>query len=298
MDGKTIIGLEITLAVGCPNLCTHCPQKLLLSRYPKGTPRVFTLERLQQCLETVPTWIHLAWTGFGEPFMCPDATKIMLWAHDRGHIAAISTTLRGATHEDIDAIAGLPWKTTVLHVPDAEGLMSIPVDDDYVSRFEHAVNAWKGHADFIFGNYVTPHHRLLPIMLKSGIHIPRFGFHDRAGLISWLPHHQKVGEVPLCGKMFRGNLLPNGDLCLCCDDYGLRHVWGNLLTDDYMRVFKGDRFQKFLADLKDPNSGVLCRYCTDNSEQGWDMEHLPDEVKTHKAYGFGDLMDQFGYGTK
>lgn len=278
MDQKTIIGLEVSLSIppnGCPNACWHCPQATLVSHYPKDAPREFTLANLQRCLETVPTTRHLAWTGFSEPFLCRDAVPIMLWAHQRGHTAMISTTLRGITHEGIDAIAGLPWKCTVIHVPDAEGWMKIPVTDEYVSLFEHAVRAWKHHADFVFGNYATPHPKLLPIMEASGVPIPRFGLHDRCGTVEGLPHHRHMGRIPLCYKMFCGNLLPNGDVCLCCDDYGLQHVWGNLNTENYADIYRGKKFKAFLEQLKDPESTVLCRTCMDGYKQGFDPEHPP-----------------------
>ena len=33
-------------------------------------------------------------------------------------------------------------------------------------------------------------------------------------------------------------LLPNGDVVLCCMDYSIKHTIGNLLNDDYEKLFK------------------------------------------------------------
>lgn len=297
MDGKTIIGLEVSLKVGCPVDCSYCPQATLRAAY-KGD-RVFTLERFRECLRTVPTWRHLAFTGFSEPFTCPDAVPIMQWAFERGHVCAISTTLTGLTHEKIDAIAGLPWKTTVIHTPCMDGAMRVKVDAAYLELLDHAITAWKHHADFVPSSFRGPKYpEIEAVFAKHGYTLPNFGLHDRCGLIPWLRHIRIPGEIPLCGKMFCGNLLPNGDLCLCCDDYGLQHVFGNLLTEDYPKIYEGERFQKFMADCLDPNSEVICRYCDDNSKQGWDYDHLPKEIKTHKAFGFGVLENEYGFGTK
>jgi radical SAM protein with 4Fe4S-binding SPASM domain len=38
----------------------------------------------------------------------------------------------------------------------------------------------------------------------------------------------------------RNVLLPNGDVVLCCMDYNLKHVIGNLLTQTYAEIFAGE----------------------------------------------------------
>ena len=45
MKYDQVMGMEITLQIGCPNNCTYCPQGTLLSKY-QGV-RSFTLESME-----------------------------------------------------------------------------------------------------------------------------------------------------------------------------------------------------------------------------------------------------------
>lgn len=56
-------------------------------------------------------------------------------------------------------------------------------------------------------------------------------------------------------------LIPNGEVYLCCMDYGLKHYLGNLLTDKYGDLYKGDEFKKILKAINSKDGEVICRYC-------------------------------------
>ena len=57
-------------------------------------------------------------------------------------------------------------------------------------------------------------------------------------------------------------LLPNGDVCLCCMDYGMDHVLGNLLHQDYDSLFTGEKFLEVKEKMKAQDSDIMCRVCT------------------------------------
>ncbi len=61
--------------------------------------------------------------------------------------------------------------------------------------------------------------------------------------------------------MDHGVLLPNGDVALCCMDYSLAHVLGNLRDMPHRELYKGDAFQKILLALKDESMALICRKC-------------------------------------
>ena len=63
-----------------------------------------------------------------------------------------------------------------------------------------------------------------------------------------------------CAKDLRENvLLPNGDVSACCNDYGLEHVFGNLVEQDYESLFKSSEYKR-LEELQRNDSGdLLCR---------------------------------------
>ena len=67
------------------------------------------------------------------------------------------------------------------------------------------------------------------------------------------------GQKP-CGcleKLYHNVVLPNGDVSLCCMDYGLEHIIGNLLDQEYEDVIP-----------KHNTCFNLCRFC----ENGVDPE--------------------------
>lgn len=61
----------------------------------------------------------------------------------------------------------------------------------------------------------------------------------------------------------RNILLPDGTVLLCCMDFGIKHVLGNLLTQSYEEICNG----KELTMIKEGMNGnekidILCRRCT------------------------------------
>tara|TARA_Y100000004_G_C8744929_1_gene339909 strand:- start:217 stop:609 length:393 start_codon:yes stop_codon:yes gene_type:complete len=62
------------------------------------------------------------------------------------------------------------------------------------------------------------------------------------------------GEGPkTCGcieELYHNVMLPNGDVSLCCMDYGLKHILGNMFTQEYEDV------------VPQPNTCFdMCRFC-------------------------------------
>lgn len=293
MKPDATIGLEITLKIGCPMNCSYCPQELLLKKYPKDAPRAFTLESFQKCLASVPVTRHLTFMGACEPFQNKQATAMMQWSHDRGHELSISTTLFGATHEDIDAVAKMRMTDMVVHVPADDGRMNLEPTDEWMELLKHAVAAWRHNPEFLISVFGRPHPKILPFWLESGIPLVNFTYHNRAGLLSGrhqdmagraLPFpsgvHRNPGQLPICGKQFCGHLLPNGDVVRCCNDYGMECLWGNLNENTYAEIYAGEKFKAYMRSLADPSSEIPCRYCHD----GFKSVNKEDRHKTYKDF--------------
>lgn len=274
-----VMGLEITLKVGCPNRCDYCPQALLASRYKGET--CFTLESFQKAIVggEVPLKRNLTFMGAGEPFLCPDCTKIIRWAMlERGHGGSFSTTLRGATHEGIEQLKGLPFTDTIIHVPDAMGQMHLEPTNEWLELFEHAIAAWRNHPDFVISVFGPAHPRVLEVWVRSGIPVVNFGLHDRSGLVPWLPHGDRGTPVPFCGKLFCSHLFPNGDVARCCSDYGMENVWGNLFQMKYRDLYRTAAFHDYIKSLTDPAAKPRCRYCQD----GYHHVNAEDRNRTYE----------------
>jgi hypothetical protein len=49
-------------------------------------------------------------------------------------------------------------------------------------------------------------------------------------------HGEKQMTCGCLEKMYHNVMLPNGDVSLCCMDYGLKHILGNLYEQDYEEI--------------------------------------------------------------
>jgi hypothetical protein len=71
------------------------------------------------------------------------------------------------------------------------------------------------------------------------------------------------GRLGLCRNMDGGVLLPNGDVVLCCFDYGMKHILGSLLEADLLTILRGRELARVLAGLENEEDDILCRRCED-----------------------------------
>jgi hypothetical protein len=76
-------------------------------------------------------------------------------------------------------------------------------------------------------------------------------------------------------------VLPNGDVVVCCMDYGRRHVIGNLLTGDYWSLFTSAEMTRLRLENMRCGTGTICKKCiratryhlpVDYHRQFWEAE--------------------------
>jgi hypothetical protein len=84
-------------------------------------------------------------------------------------------------------------------------------------------------------------------------------------------------------------LLPNGDVLLCCMDYGMRHILGNLISSDYASLFNSEKFNRLQKGLNDDSFDILCRCCENASTL--DEYNLPE--KTNLARKVKNYVNNF-----
>lgn len=255
--------LEITTVMGCKNLCDYCPQVLLARRY-RGQPRVLTMEVFRKCIDKVPKDVGVHFSGYAEPWLNPDCTEMLLYAFDRGHQIAVYTTLVGMRISDIDRIRHVPFSTFVIHLPDADGLMKVEPDDDYLALLRYVGGA--GISGLTYLTIGSQHPKIIEqIGLKPEEPLHGDFVHSRAGNVD---SAVLSAPAPLEGRircakhrMTKNVLLPNGDVTLCCMDYGLRHILGNLLNDDYELLHRGAEYHRVLSSFQSHHTDSLCRRC-------------------------------------
>jgi radical SAM protein with 4Fe4S-binding SPASM domain len=94
--------------------------------------------------------------------------------------------------------------------------------------------------------------------------VPGFLDSSRAGNVTGSRPVRMAGPIRciVSPKLRRNVLLPNGDVVLCCHDYGMDHVLGNLHAGYYEDLFTSPQYRKVLTRQNDESGGdILCRYC-------------------------------------
>jgi hypothetical protein len=265
--------LEITTNIaekGCVVDCAFCPQITLVENTKNYQgDRLLKLENFKKVIDKLPKDIRITFAGFTEPWLHSKATEMVEYAYAQGHPIAVFTTGVGMKPDDVYRLAKLkyaqgPNSGLVLHLPDQERIAKHPVNNTYIS----VVKAFKEIAPTVDNFYTMcmsdqVHEKVREFFPQA--HVPEFW--SRAGNllneITIKPDLIKVadrvksiyhGEEQLtCNQpedLYHNVLLPNGDVSLCCQDYSLKHIIGNLFDQEYDDI------------LPKTNSCFdLCRYC-------------------------------------
>jgi hypothetical protein len=185
---------------------------------------------------------------------------------------------------DIEMLEKIPLTSFVVHVPGCEGRESIRMDENYMKVFER-LRTGKHHPSYLYhGRDVHP--KLKPLIGDIAVRflsVPRCACTSAVFEIS--RPKKKIG-VLTCNydEGFRFNsLLPNGDVLLCPEDFGMNHGLGNLLLQDYESLFCGEEFLKIKEGLRLNASEIPCRYClcsrNANKDYGYFMNLLNTDAR-------------------
>lgn len=263
--------MEITPIVGCSIQCRYCPQKLFVSRYFRENEHrtsKMSFAQYQVCLDKLPKDTFIEFSGFVEPFLNPESVDMMEYTYEKGYAMSLFTTLTGLNRDGFDRIRKISFERVVLHTPDEEGYANIPVTKEYWELLEAVLDAKNADGS----SFVTsancqgvPSKRFLEVARGRGEVTSRL--HDRAGN---LETNENIVSNKIRGKIFCGNshnlnrnvLLPDGSVVLCCNDFGMQHVLGNLLLEDYNHILQGEEMRRIKrAMIIDESVPLLCRKC-------------------------------------
>ena len=294
--------IEVTTKIGCSNVCEYCPQSTLIKRYRErighDKDTMMSLETFEKCISTMPTDIGLNFTGYVEPYLNPDCTDMIIHAFDKGHELLLNTTLVGMTIENWDRLRshGVVFHHGVhVHLPSAsyfemigakvptkyytadDGKQYLELDDDYYETLNHVVNfplpRWtKYHC----------HGDLHPLLkdLERYEEIDVRNINSRAMNILLEKKEKVPDEINIrgkCPRAYQNVLLPDGSLGLCCQDYGLDDIMGNLVDNTWDEFVNSERVQ----DVR-TNGADLCDYCEEGIDYVGDKENQwrrPQQIK-------------------
>jgi len=223
--------LEITTRVGCANRCIYCPQDVLLKNYSGNYS--MTQGHFVNILYHTPKNIQIDFTGFCEPFYNPWASWMMRYAIEHGYKVVLITTLSGFSENDAMMISGLKFEKVMIH--EFEGT---PINYDEFNEKEQWLRKAVGEVE--------------KFKLTESFRWSRAG-----NLWDTEIKHGKI-ECGWTGKEFYRNVvLPNGDVYLCCMDYGLKHRLGNIIVTHYNDLNRNQIIE--LCNSKE--SDLICRKC-------------------------------------
>ena len=256
--------LEITTHIGCPLDCLDCPQKLLRSKYQGKTMMDF--EEYKKAIDKVPIETRIDFSGMCEPFVNPHCADMILYAAEKGHPLALYTTLQGATEQDYERLKDVQYEVVTIHIPDKFRRSHFVITDEYLellSKWPCDNYSCHGVLDEQIMPKLLPNKGLITYM------------HDRAGNVECQLHNVIQSSQSViccqCGIDLNHNvLLPNGQVLICCMDYGMTEVFGNLFEQSYDEILNSDVAKK--ARLKMYNQDCLCKKCTNARAVSWTFQ--------------------------
>ncbi len=264
--------IEVTPSIGCRVHCKYCPQDILVKRYfknDKNRKSVMTLDDYKRYLDMLPIDTIIDFSGFVEPFLNADSVEMMIYTAEQKHKMTLYTTFRGLSYEDFQVVKNLPFNYVCIHTPDADGYAAIPMTEEYFTIFKEALVSKKADGTSFIDTancQSRPHPKIVDITNgKLKIYCE---LQDRAGNLDTnsnvLSHAKNKGKM-ICSRAPRLNhnvLLPDGTIVLCCNDFGMRHVLGNLNESTYDEIISGISARNIKEAMNKGNvSGNICEKC-------------------------------------
>lgn len=275
--------LEITTMVGCPLMCSFCPQDGLKTSYNKEKDKKhLNLDNFKLALSKIPKYVRIDFSGMAEPWANPDCTSMLRHTLESGYTVAIYTTLYGIAEDECDEIISLlrnhhkQIDVICLHLPDANGNMkgwkySIEWDHVFIKFASFGNEQLIARFDVMtMDGSGRPHEALKHHTIKMG----SWTGHSRAGSLvddnaksqnffCPPPHHAGAVTCGMTPFYDHNVMLPNGDVILCCMDYDLKHIIGNLFTQNYTDLFLGGELNRLRIENMTPGSSKcsICKSC-------------------------------------
>lgn len=262
--------IEITTVIGCIVNCRYCPQNILLNNYCNNKTKM-TLNDFKICVDKLPKDSTIVFSGFAEPFLNKECTDMILYADQKGFKLKLYTTLVGLNENDFDKIKDIDFLEVVIHLADEDNYANIKITEEYCELLSKVIN-YKKKDGTPFVSYANCQSKPAEIVTRiinnkvrvTGQLIDRAGNLNDEDLVSNRTCNNKERFCERSGNLNHNVLLPDGRVVICCMDFSLKHVMGNLITDSYVDVVENNyERKKVLSALSGTSKHeVLCDSCT------------------------------------
>jgi hypothetical protein len=218
--------------------------------------RIMSLEDFQRWIDKVPTEVRITFSGFVEPWMNKRCSDMVLYAYQQGHPVSVFTTGIGMSIADIESIAHIPFAGNpnggfTFHLPDSEMLARHPITPQYIKLCEwirdnrHRIQNFQVmsmgssiHPDVqhCFSDYVVSSQMWDRAGNLSREAVLKSDLQKLTGRWNKVQHADGPRTCGCIENLYHNVLMPNGDVSLCCMDYGLDNIIGNLDRQSYEEV--------------------------------------------------------------
>lgn len=265
---KTKSMIEITTKIGCSINCKYCPQKKLVSTYlEKCKNEYLKMADYIKILKNIPNVTLLRFCGMCEPFLNPHCADMIVYAKEKGFNVDCYSTLVGLNIDDVDRVLEAV-DNFVPHIPDKNMNAGIPVTDEYIEKLKKVL-AFKRDGKRLVRS-ASSHGEIdnrIKELIPDDVQVSTW-MQDRAGNLDEtaleVMHNECSSPIgcEFCDNRLDCNvLLPNGDLLICCMDYGMKHIFGNLLDEPYEKVLDSASANKVRNSMIYGSQKTLCHYC-------------------------------------
>lgn len=216
----------------------------------------------------MPKDVAVQFFGVSDPWLNPRIIDMIEYADRSGHPVVIGTTLEYTPIQDIERIKDIPFMTVNIHVSTNYN-ENISVTDEYLYKLELCNKYFQGSEDKVklhctcVGSVDRVHPKVAPIIKRWKKHVP--DLLNRANNVdpSIVPLTDKKKGPIKCQHDADGIpfVFPNGNLYLCCMDYGLKHIIGNLIEQSYDEVNESPVRKELNRASQQEDSDMLCRSC-------------------------------------
>lgn len=253
--------------MGCKLDCHYCPQRILLNKYfacDKNRCSDMSFSDFKAVLNKVKRGGTICFSGMCEPFHNQRCADMIAYAYNEGFKVSLLTTLIGMKKDDIFKLRDVNFDNITLHIPDQEGNSKFNITNEYMEILDLF------HKTFNISDYSchgTIHSDIIDHINKDLILSSKMM--DRAGNLDCGMSSNPKGEIVCMASNIIGGsygnwtpeILPDGTVLLCCMDYGMKHILGNILTISVNDILSSKEYCFVKKGMKYEKLDVLCRKC-------------------------------------
>jgi len=294
--------LEITTQIGCPLMCTFCPQDKLKQAYTH-TEKKMSVETFTTVIEKLPKDVEIIFSGYTDAWANKLCNQFVELALINGFNISVYTTLYCLTISECEQLVALletytsQVKQIWIHLPDSNGNM---LGFRYSKEYDKVLSRFKQIKTIRINEMTMDENSIVDSAIQTKTKPSNWYLHTRADNLTLKniknqpvnlpPKYEYIVECTRNKEYHSNVLLPNGDVTLCCMDYSLKHVVGNLLTHSYNEILNSkeiNRVDKINNTIGFSNES-LCKSCQDgHCRTPWNDTEVYELVKLIDPDQFG-----------